>query len=161
MQKSIKAELILVQRVVRDMGDKFGTIREAMHGPFLQSLLKEMLPENDSLHRLAALPVKSACLALAYPIESAEANLRVSEVTNFHIIQVMRGKDIFTLQDHRANTRKVKAEIKKQKEAAHKSAIVGILNQLPRRVSRAHLCVIQRLATGSWLMVLLSTIAGT
>jgi hypothetical protein len=107
----------------------------------------ETLPVNDPLHRLAALPVKSAGLALTDPVESADANFRASEVTNSHIIQVMRGKEIFSLQDRRATTSKVKAEIKKQKEAAHKSALVAILNPFPR-VSRAHLCVVQRLVPG-------------
>jgi hypothetical protein len=51
-----------------------GTIRGAMHSLCIPSLLKEMLADNDPLHRLAALPVKSAGLALAYPVESADAN---------------------------------------------------------------------------------------
>jgi hypothetical protein len=36
---------------------------------------------------------------------------------------VTRGNEIFSLQDYRATTSKIKAEIKKQKEAAHKSAL--------------------------------------
>jgi hypothetical protein len=132
MQKYVQAEWTFVQRVVRDVGNKFGTVREAMHRSFLPYLLKEMLPYNDPLHMLAALPVKSSGLALTDPVESADANFRASEVTNSHIIQVMRGKEIFSLQDHRTITSKVKAEIKKQKEAGQKSALVAILDPLPR-----------------------------
>jgi hypothetical protein len=87
------------------------------------------------LHRLAALPVKSAGLALTDPVESVDANFRASEVTYSHIIQVMRGNKMFSLQDHRATTSKVKAEIKKQYGAAHKSALVAILNPLPRSLA--------------------------
>jgi hypothetical protein len=74
MQKSVQAEWTFVQRVIRDMGDKFGTIREAIYRSFLPSLLKETLPDNDPLHRPAALPVKSAGLALTDPVESVDAN---------------------------------------------------------------------------------------
>jgi hypothetical protein len=158
MQKSVQAEFTFVQRVIRDVGDKFGTIREVVHRPFLPSLLKETPPENDPLHRLAALPAKSAGLALPDPVESADLNFRASEVTNSHIIQVMRGKEIFSLQDHQANTRKIKANIKKQKEVAHKSALTGILNPLAR--SLAH-TIMRGTETGAWLTVLPSSIAGT
>jgi hypothetical protein len=127
-----------------------------MHRSFLPSLLKETLPDNDPLHRLAALPVNSAGLALTYPVESADAKCRASEVTNSHIIQVMREKEIFSLHDHRATTSKFKAEIKKQKEAAHKSALVAILNPLPRSLSRT---IMRGTATGAWLTVLPSTSA--
>jgi hypothetical protein len=51
-------------------------------------------------------------------------------------MQVMREKEIFSLQDYRATTSKVKAEIKKQQEEAHKLALVAILNPLPRSLSR-------------------------
>jgi hypothetical protein len=109
----------LLFRVVRDVGNKFGTVKEAMHRSFLPSLLKVTLPDNDPLHRLAALPVKSAGRALTDPVESADANFRAREVTNYRIIQVMRGKEINSFQDNRATTSKFKAEIKKQKEATH------------------------------------------
>jgi hypothetical protein len=91
------------------VGNKVGTVREAIHRPLFPSLLKETLLDNDPLHRLAALPVKSAGLALTDPVESADANFQASEVTNSHIIQVMRGKEIFSLQDHQETTSKVKA----------------------------------------------------
>jgi hypothetical protein len=158
MQKSVQAELTFVQREARDVGDEFDTIREAIHRSFLLSLLKETLPDNDPLQRLADLPMKSAGPALTYPVESADANFRVSEVNNSHIIQVMRGNEIFSLQDHSATTSKVKAEIKKQKEAAHKSALVAILNPLPSSLSHTIICGAE---TGDWLTVLPSIISGT
>jgi hypothetical protein len=49
--------------------------------------MKETLSNNDPLHRLAALPTESACLALPDPVESADTNFRVSEVMNSNIIQ--------------------------------------------------------------------------
>jgi hypothetical protein len=70
----------------------------------------------------------------------------------------MRGNYIFSLQDHRATTSKVKAEIKKQKEAAHKLAITAILDPLPRSLART---LMRGTDTDAWLMVLPSTIAGT
>jgi hypothetical protein len=82
MQKSIQAEWNFVQRVVWDVGKKIDTVREEMHGSFLPSLMKETLSDKDPLHRLAALPVKSAGLALTYPVKSVDANFRASEVTN-------------------------------------------------------------------------------
>jgi hypothetical protein len=115
MQKYVQVKWTFVQRVVWDAGVKFHTIREAMHGSFIPSLLKEMLLDNDPIHRLAALPVKSAGLAMTYPVESADAKIRANEVTNSHTIQVMKDKEIFSLQDHRATTKTIKAEIKKQK----------------------------------------------
>jgi hypothetical protein len=71
---------------------------------------------------------------------------------------VTRGKEIYSLQDHRATTSKVKAETKKQKEATHKLAFAAILDPLPRILSRTLVCGIE---TGAWLSVLPSTIAGT
>jgi hypothetical protein len=68
IQKYVQVELTFVQRVVWDVGDKFGTLREAMDRSFLHSLSKETLPDNDPLHRLAALPMKSAGLDLTDPV---------------------------------------------------------------------------------------------
>jgi hypothetical protein len=158
MQKFVQAGWTFVQRVVQGVGEKCGTIREAMRRSFLPSLLKETLPGNDPIHRLAALPVKSAGLALKDPIESDDENFRASKVTNSHIMQVMRGKEIFSLQNHRATTSKVKEEIKKQKEAVHKSALAAILNPLPVSLSRA---IMRGAETGTWLTVLPLIIAGT
>jgi hypothetical protein len=64
MQNYVQEEWTFVQRVVWDVGNKFGAIGEAMHRSFLPFLLKETLPDNDQLHRLAALPMKSTRLAL-------------------------------------------------------------------------------------------------
>jgi hypothetical protein len=158
MQKSVQVEWTCVERLIRDAGNKCGTIREKMHRSFLPSLLKETLLDNDSFHRLAALPMKSTVLALTYPIESDDVNFQASKVTYSHIIQVMRGKEIFSLQDHRSTTSKANAEIKKQKEAVHKSAIAAILNQLTRSLSIIIMCGTD---TGAWLTVLPSAIAGT
>jgi hypothetical protein len=74
MQKYVQAELTFVQRVVQDVGDKFGTVREEMRSLFLPSLLKETLPDNDPLHRLAARPLKSAGLPLTDPVKSVNSN---------------------------------------------------------------------------------------
>jgi hypothetical protein len=74
MQKYLQEEWTFVQRVMRDVGNTSGTVREAMHGSFIPSRLKETLPDNDPLHRLAALPVKSAGLSLTDPVESDDAN---------------------------------------------------------------------------------------
>jgi hypothetical protein len=56
------------------MGDKFETIRKAIHRSFLPSLMEEMLLDNGPLHRLAYLPLKSADRSLTDPFESADAN---------------------------------------------------------------------------------------
>jgi hypothetical protein len=55
---------------------------------------RTLTPDNDPLHRLGALPVKSASLALTDPVENADADFLASEVTNSHTIHVMRGKEI-------------------------------------------------------------------
>jgi hypothetical protein len=70
MERSVQAEWTFVQQVVRDVGDKFGTVRKVMHRSFLPSLLKGALPDNDPLHRLADLPVKSAGPALTDPVRA-------------------------------------------------------------------------------------------
>jgi hypothetical protein len=70
----------------------------------------------------------------------------------------MRGKEILSLQDHQATTSKVKAGIKKQKEAAHKSALATILNPLPRSLART---IMRGTETVAWLMGLPSKIART
>jgi 2-keto-3-deoxy-6-phosphogluconate aldolase len=45
------------------------------------------------------------------PIESADAHFLASEVTNPHIIQAMREKEIFSLQDHITNQKgEIRAE---------------------------------------------------
>jgi hypothetical protein len=73
-------------------------------------------------------------------------------------MQVMREQETFSLQNHRSTTSKVKAEIKKQKEGVHKTAVAGILNPLPRIILRT---LMHGSETGSRLMVLPLTIAGT
>jgi hypothetical protein len=136
--KSIQVEWTFLQWVVTDVGEKCDTIRGAMHRSFLPFLIQETLSDNDPLHRLAALPVKSTGLTLTGPVESVDAHFRGSEVMNSHII-------------HQATTSNIKAELKKQKEVAHKSAIPRSLSYTIRHGSE----------TGAWCTVLPSTISST
>jgi hypothetical protein len=102
--------------------------------------------------------MKSAGLALIDPVESMDANVRASKVMNSDTTQVMRGQDTFSLQDHPATTSKVKAEIKKQKEAVHKTALAGMLKLPPMSLP----CTLMRGSdTRARRTVLPSTIAGT
>jgi hypothetical protein len=119
------------------VGDKFDTVRETMHRSSIMSLMKDTLSDNDPIHWLADLPTKSA----------GHTNFRVSKVTNTHIIQVMRGQETFSLQDNRATTSKVKAYIKKQKEAVRKTSLAGILNPIPRSLSRT---IMRGSEPGAW-----------
>jgi hypothetical protein len=121
MQKSIQAEWTFVQRVVRDVGDEFDGVCDKMRNECLPSLIKANIVDGYPLINLACLPVKKSGLALPNPVESAAANFQASEVTNSHVIQVMRKKDIFSLQDHTATTSKVKGEIKKRHDLKNKA----------------------------------------
>jgi hypothetical protein len=82
--------------------------------------------------------VKNASIALADPIKSSEANFRASKITNFHTIQVIRGLETFSLQDHSATTIKVKVELKKHKEARQKDALIRILKAVTQENIRNH-----------------------
>jgi hypothetical protein len=116
------------------------------------------LSDDDPLMRLICLPVKNYGLDLADPIESTEANFRASKVTISHIIQVIRGLETFSFQDHRATSINEKAELKKQKEARHKDVLTRILQSLPKELSRT---IMHGCETGVLLSVLPSTIADT
>jgi hypothetical protein len=110
-----------VQRVVKGAGPKFEGIRDKMKRIFIPALLKSNAPP-DYLLKLYTLPVKSVGLSLSDPVTSADAHFRSSEVTNSHIIQVIRDKELFSLQDHVATTMKVKAELKKGRDKESKAA---------------------------------------
>jgi hypothetical protein len=97
-----------VQRVAKGTGPKFEGIRDKMKRIFISALLKSKEPTYYLL-KLSTLPVKSVGLALPDPVTSADAHFTASEVMNLHIIQVMRDKELFSLQDHVATTTKVKA----------------------------------------------------
>jgi hypothetical protein len=79
-------------------------------------------------------------------------------VTNAHIIQVMRDKELFSLQDHVATTTKVEAELKKGGDKESKAALNTILNHLPSILQRT---LRRGCKTGALLAVMPSTIAGT
>jgi hypothetical protein len=106
----------------------------------------------------ACLPAKNAGLALADPVESADANLQATEFTNSHIIQVTRGEKTFSLRDHIATSSKVKAELKKQKDEQHKNALTRLLAPLPIELSHT---IRRGCETWVCLTVIPSTIAGT
>jgi hypothetical protein len=158
LQKSIQAEWTFVQRVVRGVGPKFDGVRDKMRSTFLPALLKTSITDGDPILNLACLPVKNAGLALPNPVESAEANFRASEVANSHIIQVMRKKEIFSLQDHSATTNQVKGELKKRRDLTNKAHLDSILGLMTKDLSRT---VSRGCETGAWLTVMPSTIAGT
>jgi hypothetical protein len=124
---------------------------------FIPALLKSKEPP-DYVLKLANLPVKSTGLALPDPVTSADAHFRASEVKNSHIIQVMRDKELFSLQDHVATTTKVKAELTKGRDKESKAALNTILNTLPFSLQRT---LRRGCEIGDWLAVMPSTIAGT
>jgi hypothetical protein len=82
------------------------------------------------------------------PVKSADANFGASEVTNSHIIQMMRGGG--SLQDHMSTTCKVKAELKNQ--------ITRLLEPMPTELSRT---INRWYETGAWLALMHSLIAST
>jgi hypothetical protein len=142
----------------RYVGDKFDGVRDKMRSTFLPALIKDNIADGDPLLNLACLPVKNAGLALPNPVNRAEANYRASEVPNSHIIQVMRKKETFSLQDHTATARKVKGEIKKRHNLTNKAHLESILGIMTKDLSRT---VRRGCETGAWLTVMPYTIAGT
>jgi hypothetical protein len=116
------------------------------------------LSDDDPILKLVCLLVKSTDMAMMDTIESTDATFRASEVTNSRSIQLMRGKEIISLQDHRVTTSKVKAELKKQKVEKHQNALMKLLAQMPTELSR----IINRgCEIGAWLTVMPSTLVGT
>jgi hypothetical protein len=97
-QKSLQAEWIVVQRVIQGVGEKFGRVRDAIQPYFLPALFREVIVNDDPMQKLASLPTKATGLALPDPMVTSQPNLRASEVTNSHLIQVMRGAGIFAWQ---------------------------------------------------------------
>jgi hypothetical protein len=144
--------------VVRGVGPKFDGVRDKMRSTLLPSLLKANITDGDPILKLACLPVNNAGLALPNPVESAEANFRASEVANSHIIQVMRKKETFSLQDHSATTSQVKGEIKKRRDLTNKAHLDSTLGLMTKDLSRM---VRRGCETGAWITVMPSTIAGT
>jgi hypothetical protein len=110
------------------------------------------------LLKLATLLVKSAGLALPDPVTSADTHFRASEVMNSHIIQVMRDKELFSLQAHVATATKVKSELKKGRDKESKAALNTILNPVLSGLQRT---LRRGCKTGTWLAVTPSTIVGT
>jgi hypothetical protein len=144
--------------VVRGVGPKFDGVRDKMRSTLLPALLKANITDGDPILNLTCLPVKNAGLALPNPVESAEANFRASEVANSHIIQVMRKKETFSLQDHSATTSQVKGEIKKRRDLTNKAHLDSTLGLMTKDLSRM---VRRGCETGAWITVMPSTIAGT
>jgi hypothetical protein len=124
-----------VQRVVKGTGPKFEGIRDKTKCTFIPTILKSKEPPYYLL-KLATLQVKSVGSELSDPVTSADAHFRASEVTNLHIIQVMRDKEIFSLLDHVATTTKIKAEMKKGRYRESKAAINTITNPFPSSLQR-------------------------
>jgi hypothetical protein len=112
MQRSLQAEWIFVQRVVKGTGPKFEGIWDMMKCIFIPDILKSKEPPYYLL-KIATLTVKSVGLALPDPVTSADAHFRASKVMNLHIT---RDKELFSFQDHVATATNVKAELNKGRD---------------------------------------------
>jgi hypothetical protein len=108
MQNVLQSEWTFVQRVIQGISEKFSGIRDAMHTAFLPSLLREKISNDGPVWRLVCLPMKTADLSLSDPMVNAHTHLHANEVTNSHLIQVMRWSAVFSLADHRSTTQQEK-----------------------------------------------------
>jgi hypothetical protein len=75
--------------------------------------------------------VKCGGIALEYPIKSAVAKFQPCKLENYHMIQVIRGGESFSRQDHRATFRKTKVELKNYTESVHNETIKHGIESMP------------------------------
>jgi hypothetical protein len=116
MQNPLQAEWTFVHWVVKDIGPKYTCIWDAMQTTFLPSLLWDKIADDDPVRRLICIPMKKAGLALPDPVVNAQTHLFASEVTNLHLIQVVRGAAVFSLADHQTTTQQAKTKLKEQRD---------------------------------------------
>jgi hypothetical protein len=153
MQKSLHADWTFFQRVVQGIGDIFVGIRDALQTTFLPSLLQYKLADDKPVWWLVFFPWRQ--------LVSSTTGLCgecASEVTNSHLIQVMRGATVFNMADHQSNTQHAKTKLKEQTDKVNKEYLATIKASMapdPRWK------VQQGWNTGAWLSVLHSSISVT
>jgi hypothetical protein len=74
------------------------------------------------------LPLKTVGLSLPNPVANLQTHLRASEVTNSHLIQVMRGAAVTTQQ--------AKTNLKEQRDRVNKEPIATIEASMPTDLSQ-------------------------
>lgn len=161
LQKSLQAEWQYLQRVTGNVSEMFAPLEAAIKNKFFPALFGEPVWEDGDHRRpLAALPVKSAGLAIPDPTVTANDNYMTSSLVCGHLVQAIRtdSEVTFSSVDHKSTRSSTIAEIRKRKTEEEKGILEDICSKLDpdtaRTIKRGALC-------GQWLSVLPSTVNGT
>jgi hypothetical protein len=70
--------------------------------------------------------MKSADPSLPNSVVNAQTHLHEIEVTNSHLIQVIRGATVFSLADHQSTTQQAKTQLKEQRDKVNTESLATI-----------------------------------
>ena len=159
LQRSLQQEWQFVQRVVRDAGQFFDPVVQALHGTFLPALFGADLPEQDPIHTLAGLPVKHVGLALPHPRATAAHNYEASTLLCAELFAALTHSGAsFSFKEHASTMAAVRAQLRARLTLHH----TDILKTTLAGLSDATRCTLQCAKdTGAWLWVQPSTFHGT
>jgi hypothetical protein len=138
--------------------DKFEDLSKTIFNTFLPALFDDDIEEEDPRHKLAALPVKQAGLALADPARTASSNFTASSLVVSHLLAALKGTVTFSSDDHTRVGKEVKLEIRERRAEKELLELNGIMKKLPCSDRRT---ILRGKSTGQWLSVLPSTVNGT
>jgi hypothetical protein len=157
-QCSLQQEWQFVQRVVRNIGEKFPDVKKELNHTFLPALFSDTIDNNDPRLALAGLPVKHAGLAFPNPVLSADKNYEASMLSLSHILAAFPGVDEFRSADHIAIVREVRSELKTRKTKRNNATLMAIVNKLSCDDRRT---ILRGRDTGQWLTMPPSIVNGT
>jgi hypothetical protein len=96
LQKLLQHKWQFVQQVIEDIGDCFFDIEDTITNIFLPPPFGESLQTCNYHHKLAALPVKFAGLAIPDPSATSEENFVASTLVCSHLLTAFRGVELFS-----------------------------------------------------------------
>ena len=127
LQKSLQQELQFVQVVVKDSGDSFSDVEEALQS-FPNYLFDDFFDDDDSRQKLATFHVKFAGLAIPGPITSSNPKYEASSLMCSHLIVAIHGTCEFCTWDHKEIIWEVKAELTCN-NARHETALITLASK--------------------------------
>jgi hypothetical protein len=120
-----------IERVIDDIGGCFSDIKEVIADVFLLALHGESLQDcTNWRHNLAALPVKSAGLAIPGPSATSVSNYKAITLVYSHLLAAFKGTESLSSTDHKSVRTMVMAELKLCRTEKLDSTLTTILEGL-------------------------------
>ena len=157
MVRAIQLEWIFLQRVTWDTGDAFTGVEKMIWETFLQCIfLGKTKTLSPIVGALITIPVKKPGLGLLNPLISSQEKYLRSQWGSMELVWDVMGGGGFSNYDHLRTLSDERDDGKKDRDAAYKTKLNGLVRDLKGTYKRL---ILRAKNTGAWLSVRGTTVS--